>query len=668
MRLTAAEIPKRTLTALEKKHIYTTDDLVRWLPRKYRDYRKITPVTSCVPEQYYAIRGTLRLLDKRSGQRQYMLLKVEPETDDYTTAHRYVNVTFFSRMFLYQKYYSYIGSKIVICGKVSYDPQYGYSMTEPDELTLASAFEPGIRTIYPKVGGVSDDKLREMIDDALDRVTEPLDWELMQDALVETDYRTALLKCHRPETAADLRIGRRRIDYNDMLYFALCIRKLQGNLPDSTIMTFRRTQEAGCFLAGLPFELTADQQAVIDKITEKSGTGKRINILLQGDVGSGKTVVALYAMMLAADNGFQAVLMAPREVLARQHYETFVSLTGKTDETVYLHSGMKAKERKEALKAVRDGKAKYIIGTHSCVSDDVIYHKLGLVVTDEEHLFGVDQKEKIVRKAEEGVHQISMSATPIPRTLASVLYGDKKEVEAIKTMPKGRLPIMSCIIDRRERAFPHMLKQIRAGRQCYVVAPAIEDNDDIEIVSIESIEQEYRDFFEPRGVKIVVANGKMDKKAAEESVRSFAEGEAQILISTTVIEVGVNVPNASTILIEQADRFGLASLHQLRGRVGRGIHQSYCILRSDDLENPRLKTLCSTTDGFVIAEEDMKQRGTGNLLGVEQSGANRYIDLVLSNPSVYQQVQEQAEYAFTLGLGEKLISMYREHEIAEEES
>ena len=174
MRLTAAEIPKRTLTALEKKHIYTTDDLVRWLPRKYRDYRKITPVTSCVPEQYYAIRGTLRLLDKRSGQRQYMLLKVEPETDDYTTAHRYVNVTFFSRMFLYQKYYSYIGSRIVICGKVSYDPQYGYSMTEPDELTLASAFEPGIRTIYPKVGGVSDDKLRESYDFVVSRAVAQL--------------------------------------------------------------------------------------------------------------------------------------------------------------------------------------------------------------------------------------------------------------------------------------------------------------------------------------------------------------------------------------------------------------------------------------------------------------------------------------------------------------
>ena len=250
-----------------------------------------------------------------------------------------------------------------------------------------------------------------------------------------------------------------------------------------------------------------------------------------------------------------------------------------------------------------------------------------------------------------------MSATPIPRTLAGVIYGSSKEVAQIKTMPAGRMPIQTAIVAERARVLPFMMKQIESGRQCYVVCPAI-DTEDENIVSIDSVEQEYRAYFESRGVKLVIANGGMDRKDADAAVSSFAAGEAAVLLSTTVIEVGVNVPNATCIVIEQADRFGLASLHQLRGRVGRGSYQSYCILRSDDLENERLATIRSTTDGFVIAEEDMKQRGTGDLLGVKQAGLNVYVESMLSHPKTFRYARSLADYCVENGFGNGLWNLY----------
>ena len=656
-------IPTRTLNALAKKHIHTLDDLARWLPRKYRDYRRITPLPECQPDEYCAVAGTLVSVDKRmGGKREYMLLRIE--TGDFLMVGHGIRLMFFSRLFQLSRYRGHQGERVVACGKVSYDPQFGYSMTEPEEFCLEKDFRPGMRVIYPKIGGVSDEKLRELIASALERVTEPFDWELMQ-KLGCVDYRTALSCCHTPASPSDAQRGRQRIELNDMLFFALSLKRQQDAASAGAVPVLAKASQASAFLSSLPFSPTPDQASVAESIRSLTAEGKRLNMLLQGDVGSGKTVVAAYSMVLAAENGCQAALMAPREALARQHYETFTELTGRTDETVFLHSGMKAKERKEALAQIKNGSARFIIGTHSCVSDDVIYHKLGLAVTDEEHLFGVEQKEKIAVKASHGAHRLSMSATPIPRTLASVLFGDDMQVGTLKTMPQGRLPVKSCVIATRQRAFPFIRRELDAGHRCYVVFPAIEEGEEGALVSIESAEASYREYFSRAGYTVAVANGKMDRKEADDAIARFSRGEAQILLSTTVIEVGINVPSATVILIEQADRFGLASLHQLRGRVGRGKDQSYCILVSDDAMNQRLATICSTTDGFAIAEADMAQRGTGNLIGIEQSGSSHYIDLALTNPDAFKEMRAIADYAVPLGLGEKLSRLYEEHEEAD---
>ena len=647
-------IPKRAAGILAKRGILTDDDLVRILPRRYKDYRSIRPIDQCAVGTENAVKGVLRYVEQKKGARRYLSAKLDTQDSSGSSVH--VSIIIFSRVFLFRYLSGLEQNTVVVTGKVTYDEQWGYSMTEPDEIVEAYRFLPGIRPVYKKFSGISETALADMIEKELSCVHEPFEWELMQKTGI-IDYKSALNACHHPTCADDIKKGRARLVLNDLLYFSIGLKK--SEVPGSSPMYKLNTREAmDKYIASLPYTMTVDQQSVLRRIVDVTQSDACLNMLLQGDVGSGKTVVAISLMMLAFGSGVQSVLMAPREVLAGQHYETIMQTTGLSgDDVVYLRSGMRASERRSALKKIKEGTAKIIVGTHSCISADVEYRNLGVIVTDEEHLFGVEQKASIVRKASAGAHLLSMSATPIPRTLAGVIYGSSKEVAQIKTMPAGRMPIQTAIVAERARVLPFMMKQIESGRQCYVVCPAI-DTEDENIVSIDSVEQEYRAYFESRGVKLVIANGGMDRKDADAAVSSFAAGEAAVLLSTTVIEVGVNVPNATCIVIEQADRFGLASLHQLRGRVGRGSYQSYCILRSDDLENERLATIRSTTDGFVIAEEDMKQRGTGDLLGVKQAGLNVYVESMLSHPKTFRYARSLADYCVENGFGNGLWNLY----------
>ncbi len=649
------EIPKRTITALNKKNIYTADDLLRRLPRKYRDYREAKEVFNCTPGEYCAVRGVLREVEVKNGAKKYLSMKAETVSGLMAGGRRYISVLMFSRVFLAKKFYTMIGSEVVITGKVTYDDQWGYSISEPDDIVPAKDFIPEIMTIYGKVSGVTDEAYRKIVDAALAKVHEPFEWELMQ-KMNCTDYKTALMKLHHPQAPEDTKAYRRLL-VNDLLYFSIGLKESQARNRADAIYAFEKSEQTHRFMQSLPFELTEDQTNAIESAIRQAAEKKRLNMLLQGDVGSGKTAVAIAVMMLARENGVQSVLMAPRGVLAAQHYETVKSMTGLGDEIAFLHSGLKAAERKELLKRIADGSVSMIIGTHSCIADAVHYHKLGLVVTDEEHLFGVSHKEKLAEKVGEGLHTISMSATPIPRTLASVIYGEGKEIIQIRTMPKGRLPIKSAAIKDRTHAFPFLEKEISAGHQCYVVCPAIEDNEETDIVSLEEMEKIYRGYFEPKGVKIGVVNGKMEQSEVDAVMADFTAGKTGILMATTVIEVGVNVPNATVIMIEQAERFGLASLHQLRGRVGRSSLQSYCVLRSDDPKNERLTTICSTTDGFAIAEADLKMRGSGDLLGLQQAGINRYVDLMLSHPDLFKKLQPVAEFCVREGFGKNLVRL-----------
>ena len=658
MLISETNIAKRIQTKLTGKKLVTTDDVVRFLPTKYRDYTAVTDLSFCQNGGFYAVRGVMTFIDLKTLNNGRKMISMRVETNDmYAPIFR---VSLFSRDYLYTNFYALKGGKVIVCGKVTYDEEYGYQMTEPDNIYEEASFKPHIKPIYKKIQGLSENALVETIDTVLSKVHEPFEWELMQRTKV-IDYKTALTRCHHPQSMSDVESGTRRLLLNDLLYLAIGIKKMDSLYNVKTDVVFKNTKCLEEFRKKLPFEMTHDQKKAVDRISEGCSMGERCNLLLQGDVGSGKTVVAMALMILAKANGYQSVLMTPREVLARQHYEDVKTILGDDSNVCFISSGMKAKERKDILKRIKTGQATVVIGTHSVMGKDVEYSNLGAIITDEEHLFGVAQKEAIVEKAQRGVHILSLSATPIPRTLANVLYGESKEIIQIKTMPNGRLPIKSAIVPGRESVYRFLLKEIKEHHQCYVVCPAIEDSEDNDIVNIEEVYKAYRSALSPFGVNVAVVHGKMDKKEAVHAIETLAKGETGVLIATTLIEVGVNIPNATVMVIEQAERFGLAILHQLRGRVGRGTLQSYCILRSDDKENERLKALCATTDGFVIAEEDLKQRGSGNLLGVEQSGMNKYVSLMLQHPKLYEKVKELASYCVGESLGEGLLSLYEKN-------
>lgn len=648
----------RTKNALAAKKIYTDADLARHFPRKYYDYRTAREIYESTPEAHCAVNGIIRSIERKSGARKYLSIKADMLTPA-PNGRRSFTIQFFSRVYLHDRLMSLIGRQVVVMGRVCFDPVYGYTMPEPDKIVPVTEFRPHIASVYPKVAGVSDDTLRELIEMAVETAHEPFEWELMS-KLGCTDYRSALARLHYPKSEQDIFDGRSRMLINDLLHFSIGLQKASAGGSAETDIRLTRRNAVERFVSSLPFTLTDDQQAILGSLCDKAASGERINALIQGDVGSGKTVIAIALMLLAAADGYQSVLMAPRTVLARQHYETLIALTGQPDLAVFLHSGLKASEKKAILSRIASGEVKLIVGTHSCIAKDVAYAKLGLVITDEEHLFGVNQKQDIIAKASAGVHTLSMSATPIPRTLAGVIYGEDREILRIHTMPAGRLPIKTAVESNRTRIFPFLLREIRSGHRCYVVCPAIDSNDETDIISIEEMEKAYRGYFEKENVTVAVATGRMDGKEAEAAIANFTSGRAQILLSTTVIEVGVNVPDATVIVIEQADRFGLASLHQLRGRVGRSDLQSYCILRSDDAANERLAVICSTTDGFKIAEADLMQRGTGNLLGLQQSGISRYVELMLANRAFYEnEIKPVAKWCAENGFGERLAEIYR---------
>ena len=657
MHLRKLGLNTRTLNALARKNIFTTNDIVLWMPREYRDYRYFTDLEQTEPGGYYAVKGTLTKAEKKYGKRPYIVMRIRQANGTGVTVMHFVRTN------LFPEYERGIGRQFAVCGKVNLDPVYGYSINNPDICVLKTEFRPNIKKIYPSIKGVSDKMFLEILNRCLEIAFEPFDKELMDKMKIPV-YQNALTSIHYPvDYPLEVEKARDRIMLNDMVYFALAMKRNDAHVPTDSLLHFPKRELTDSFMASLPFTLTDDQKNVVDRIIDNANSDRRNNILLQGDVGCGKTIVAVLSMICAYENGYQSVLMAPREVLAAQHYNEISGYARTLGiQTAFLHSGMKQKEKREIFEKIASGEISFVIGTHSCISDAVQYKNLGLIVTDEEHLFGVAQKEALEKKAMAGVHNISMSATPIPRTMAAVVYGEKKEICIIHTMPKGRLPIQTCTQRTRGATLRFMEKQIAMGHQCYVVCPAIEDNENIELISIEAVENGYRSYFEPKGIKVGVVNGKMSKEEIDETIKGFVANEIQILLSTTVIEVGVNVPNSTLMVVEQADRFGLASLHQLRGRVGRSSFQSYCILLSDR-PSERLDIMVQTTDGFKIAEADLKIRGSGDLIGYRQAGNNRYIQEMLQNPDMYRDASRIADYCVRHDLGHKLLKLYAEHEL-----
>ena len=439
-------------------------------------------------------------------------------------------------------------------------------------------------------------------------------------------YSEAVRRMHFPEDKDAFIRARERFVYEEFLVFILSLRRMKAseNRAENHFKLEDRP-EIDQFLETLPYDLTDAQMKVWGEIKRDMQSNHVMSRLVQGDVGSGKTIVAFLGLLLAGLNGYQGALMAPTEVLAKQHYENISEMLERYRLSLraeLLTGSMTAKQKREAYERISSGDASIVIGTHALIQDKAVYHDLALVVTDEQHRFGVKQRESLAGKGHMP-HILVMSATPIPRTLAIILYGDL-DISVIDELPKNRLPIKNCVVDTsyRETAYRFIKKQILSGRQCYVICPMVEESESLEA---ENVQDYSRMLSEEMGENIRVGHlhGKMKQQEKDEIMESFGRNEIQILVSTTVIEVGIDVPNATVIMIENAERFGLAQLHQLRGRVGRGRYQSYCIFMSaskSDETKERLDILNHSNDGFFIAGEDLRLRGPGDLFGIRQSG------------------------------------------------
>ena len=479
------------------------------------------------------------------------------------------------------------------------------------------------------------------------------DYLLKQEKLMDSD--TAIRTIHFPSTPDLLRKAEYRIKFEELFYIQLQILRFMYERKRD-IRGFLFPVVGACFNEfyhhHLPFELTNAQKRVIKEIRGDMRSGKQMNRLLQGDVGSGKTLVALMTMLIAIDNGFQACIMAPTEILANQHYETMVSMLQGMDVRVELLTGsVKKSARGPLLNDLKEGGIHILVGTHALIEDPVVFHNLGFVVIDEQHRFGVEQRSKLWRKNNCPPHILVMTATPIPRTLAMTLYGDL-DVSVIDELPPGRKPIKTIHVYDSQRAslYDSVRQQIKLGRQVYVVYPLIQENEKMDYKNLEEGYEQISRIFQE--YKVCMVHGKMKNADKEREMQRFVSGEAHIMVATTVIEVGVNVPNASVMLIESAERFGLAQLHQLRGRVGRGAEQSYCVLltshRLSAMGRSRIELMTQTNDGFEIAEADLKLRGPGDMEGTQQSGIA--FDLKMASITKDSQILQ-----YTRGIAEQIL-------------
>ena len=643
MQLTDIGITPRKASQFAAKGICTVQDLLMFYPTKYLDFRN--PISLADGKQYagqhVAVRG--QVVSTRVINGKHFMLRL-------SDGNNFCSVFWFNQSYRARQFS--VGQMLAVGGIASWSDEYkSLTISAPDFVScdLQTAF--CIKPIYRKIKGMSDEYLLDAIALALPYirkcVSDPLTEE-QRNALRVPELARCVRMAHAPQDETDIMLSRRRRAV-DVLYpfcYGLEVKKAEA----AKVSPFRIKDAAAVVRKAqneLPFALTEDQNKAVRHVLEEMQLGNRVDALVQGDVGCGKTVVAQIAALGMAMNGYQCAVMCPTLVLAGQHYDDFTNFLAKFGYTVvFLHGGMKVREEKAALAKIASGEANVVVGTHSIFSDKVKFKKLGLTIVDEEHRFGVEQREGLKQKAKEGVHNISMSATPIPRTLATTLYGEGTEIVNIHTMPAGRKPVKTIVWSNENTCMESVYKQIKQGHQCYVICPLIEDSDSDALAGVESVETTAQNlkawFAKYPGVRIEAISGDMKAKDVQAGIDKFAAGSADILISTTIVEVGVNVPNSTVIVIKNAERFGLAQLHQLRGRVGRSSFQSYCVLLSQDKENERLQTMAATTDGFKIAEKDLELRGTGQILGVKQSGKDMYMETMLKYPKLYKEIRTQA--------------------------
>lgn len=650
----------RAYNILKKRKMETVEDVCQLFPSKYYDFSFINPLNTGRLDKNYAFVCKLVSYELKKQSSLYI---VRCTLQDIYTQNE-LCVSWFGTTEMYnvlKKDYRpgdtcFIGGKLKASNKKNL-----FFMSNPIIFKKYDGeSDCHIYTAYEKIRGISESNFERIINECLEHATIPdkVPRELLHKYnLMSKDE--AIREMHKPSSVEGVKKAKYRLNIDDLLYFALQLEEKKRNLPAGSVYGIHSLAITTKIIKNLPFQLTKDQKSAYEELVNRIRSGKRLNALIQGDVGCGKTILAFLLMFVMADNGFQSVLLAPTQVLASQHYNELKEMAAQYNiDVVYIANGLKKKEREAILKSIEDGSALMIVGTHSVLSKEVKFHDLGLSITDEEHRFGVLQREEITTKAKAGMHTVTMSATPIPRSLSDVLLSTT-EVFNIQSMPNGRKPIQTAICASQNTIFQFIKKEIEKGHQAYVVCPLIEDKQGVMegILSVEQTYTEYANIFGKNAVAVL--NGKMNEDETEKVIRSFKNGEIKILVSTTVVEVGVNVSNATVIVINNAERFGLASLHQLRGRVGRGNSQGYCILNSVHKNNKRLLALCKYKNGFQIAESDYALRGSGNILGTEQSGSNYYVELSMKYPDLFSELQKYAKKYMDTGEAEMIVKTYQ---------
>ncbi len=615
-------VGEKTARLFSKLNVTNVEELLHYYPRAYDAFREPQPVKSLVPETTAAVEGVLtKTADVvRFSHLQVTMVHLRDETGT-------VQLNWYNMPFLRSTLKA--GERFVFRGKVA--KKRGKLVMEQPEIyrpAQYSALVHSMQPVYGQTKGLGNKTIAKAVAQALSE--RELERDYMPERLREkyelAEYNFALEHIHFPKDEAELLFSRKRLVFDEFFMFLLSVRLLKEKKADTkSLYVMEPRPEVQRLKDSLPYSLTKAQEKVLKEVYADLSGGQVMNRLVQGDVGSGKTIIAILALLQAAYNGYQGALMVPTEVLARQHLESMEELFaahGIEKKAILLTGSMTAKEKRMAYQKIESHEADIIVGTHALIQEKVIYDKLALVITDEQHRFGVAQREMLGNKGTEP-HVLVMSATPIPRTLAIIIYGDL-DISIIDELPANRKPIKNCVVgtDYRKNAYRFIEREAAAGRQAYVICPMVEPSEMIEAENVVDYTKKLRENL-PESVRVEYLHGKMKPKEKNLLMEQFAEGEIQVLVSTTVIEVGINVPNATVMMIENAERFGLAQLHQLRGRVGRGKEQSYCIMvnaSSDEGIQKRLEILNKSNDGFFIASEDLKLRGPGDIFGIRQSG------------------------------------------------
>jgi ATP-dependent DNA helicase RecG len=615
-------IGEKTGALFLKIGVETVEDLIHDYPRAYDAYQDPVPMANLTDGTTCAVSG--QLLKSASIRRFKNMQIVTTTLKDLTGT---VQLTWFNMPYVSKALP--MGRVLVARGRVVKKGNR-FVMEQPEifEPEAYEAVKGSMQPIYGQTKGLGNKAITKAVRQALDE--RPMEREYLPEELRSryelAEYNFAIEHIHFPANEQELLFARKRLVFDEFLFFLLSVRRLKEQRQDrKSPWTIARSDQVDALQRSLPYSLTGAQQKVWEEVRRDLEGGLIMNRLIQGDVGSGKTIIAIFALLEVACSGYQGALMVPTEVLARQHFESMTELFAQYNincRVVLVTGSMTAKEKRIAYEKIENHEADIIVGTHALIQEKVHYDKLALVITDEQHRFGVGQREALGAKGD-APHVFVMSATPIPRTLAIILYGDL-DISIIDEMPSNRLPIKNCVVNTgyRDKAYQFITKEVRAGRQAYVICPMVEESEMIEAENVLDYTKLLKKTLPPE-ITVEYLHGKMKPKEKNQIMEQFAAGEIQVLVSTTVVEVGVNVPNATVMMIENAERFGLAQLHQLRGRVGRGKYQSYCIMVNagdQDGTQERLDILNRSNDGFYIASEDLKLRGPGDFFGIRQSG------------------------------------------------